>query len=228
MTLRVALALAVFAGTVLQAKAADAQAPVWYWSEPLGAYYPYVARCPAPWRRVDPQRPNTTTPQPSPPTGGTPHPSAIGEPTPLLSTATPDNSAPSGGTLDEWCAKVKLPSNITICSDPDLRALMIERQHAYDEANGRLTPEQRKALLVDQNGWVKSYPQACGLVPDAPPALQLTGDQGLHGTRGAGAAYLYSRLRADIAGGAYIGRIADPIRATPGVSRPHRPLARII
>jgi hypothetical protein len=35
MTMRVALALAVFAATVLQDKAADAQASVWYWCEPL-------------------------------------------------------------------------------------------------------------------------------------------------------------------------------------------------
>jgi hypothetical protein len=37
MTMRIALALAVFVGTVMQAKAAYAQAPVWYWCEPLGA-----------------------------------------------------------------------------------------------------------------------------------------------------------------------------------------------
>jgi uncharacterized protein YecT (DUF1311 family) len=92
---------------------------------------------------------------------------------PLLSTATPDNSVPRGGPLDEWCTKVKLPSNIAICSDPELRALMIERQTAYDEAKGRLNPEQQKALQVDQNGWVKSYPQACGLAPNAPPTLPI-------------------------------------------------------
>jgi uncharacterized protein len=78
-----------------------------------------------------------------------------------------------GDTLDEWCAKVSLPSSIALCSDRELRALAIERQHAFDEARTRLTPDQQRALLADQNGWVRSYARACGLSQDAPPSLPL-------------------------------------------------------
>src|SRR5260370_40371622 len=81
--------------------------------------------------------------------------------------------AAAQGSVDDWCARAKLPSNIAICSDPELRTLAIERQRSYDEAKARLSPDQRKALLADQNGWVRSYPQACGLAPDAPPPLPL-------------------------------------------------------
>lgn len=75
--------------------------------------------------------------------------------------------------LDEWCKTVSLPSSIAICSEPELRDLAIERQHAYDEAKAKLTPEQQKALLGDQNGWVKSYPVSCGLSLNVPPPLPL-------------------------------------------------------
>jgi hypothetical protein len=77
-----------------------------------------------------------------------------------------------GDGLDKWCAQAELPSSIAICSDPELRALVIERQHAFDEARSRLSRDKRKALLVDQNGWVRSYPRICGLA-DAPPSLPL-------------------------------------------------------
>ena len=75
--------------------------------------------------------------------------------------------------FDDWCKTARLPSSIAICSDPDLRALAQERQHAYDDANARLSPDRQKALLADQNGWVKSYPLACGLAQDAAPPLPL-------------------------------------------------------
>jgi uncharacterized protein YecT (DUF1311 family) len=174
--MRVALALALLAA-FLQAKAVDAQAPVWYWCEPLSAYYPWVARCPVPWRSFDPatvlQHRNATSPELPPPTSLTSRSATIGEPTPLLPTTYPDNSMDSGGALDEWCSNVKLASSIAICSEPELRALMLERQHAYDEANARLSPVQRRALAADQSAWVKSYPQDCGLSPDTPPPLPL-------------------------------------------------------
>jgi uncharacterized protein YecT (DUF1311 family) len=78
-----------------------------------------------------------------------------------------------GDVLDEWCKTVSLPSSIAICSEAELRDLAIERQHAYDEAKAKLTPEQQKALLADQNGWVKSYPVSCGLPLNVPPSLSL-------------------------------------------------------
>jgi TonB family protein len=78
-----------------------------------------------------------------------------------------------GDNLDQWCSQVRLPSSIAVCSDRDLRALAIERQHAFDTAKARLSPDQQKALLADQNGWVRTYPQACGVMLNAPPALPL-------------------------------------------------------
>lgn len=71
--------------------------------------------------------------------------------------------------LDEWCKSVKLSSSIVICGDPELLALAIERQHAFDAAQSRLSPDQQKELLADQNGWVKSYAAACGVPQGAPP-----------------------------------------------------------
>lgn len=75
--------------------------------------------------------------------------------------------------LDSWCPQAKLPSSIAICSDPELRALTIERQHAFDEARARVGETGAPALLADQNGWVKSYPTSCGLVPGVAPTLPL-------------------------------------------------------
>lgn len=52
---RFGLAAAVLAlGLVLPAAA---QAPAQYWCEPLHAYYPRVASCPAPWRTIGPAGP---------------------------------------------------------------------------------------------------------------------------------------------------------------------------
>ena len=66
---------------------------------------------------------------------------------PQAPTAAPDSvTTPKfpaiGDSLDAWCVQVKLPSSIAICSDDELRALAVERQHANDEAKSRLNPEQ--------------------------------------------------------------------------------------
>jgi TonB family protein len=84
----------------------------------------------------------------------------------------PPNFAALSDGLDDWCKTVSLPSSIAICSDRDLRALVLERQHAYDEAKARLDADRQKALLADQNSWVRSYARACGLGDD-PPSLPL-------------------------------------------------------
>ncbi len=137
----------------------------WFWCEPARAYYPYITWCPVPWRIINPA--TTEKPYPAPVTPpNVPH-SAPATPDTLPSVSTQSNP------LDEWCAKIKLPSSIAICSDTELRSLMIERQKACDGAKARLTLEQQKALLADQNRWVRSYSTACGLAPDAPPTLPL-------------------------------------------------------
>lgn len=75
--------------------------------------------------------------------------------------------------LDEWCAQVTVPSSIAMCSDPDLRALAIERQHAFDGARTRVGEARYGVLLADQKAWVASYPKACGITPDVAPSLPL-------------------------------------------------------
>jgi|SRR6266404_5045004 len=73
--------------------------------------------------------------------------------------------------LDAWCAQAKQPSSIGLCSDPELRELAIERNHAFEAARARLSPEAYSALLRDQKGWVRSYSTACGINEIAPPVL---------------------------------------------------------
>jgi uncharacterized protein len=75
--------------------------------------------------------------------------------------------------LDEWCAQVTVPSSIAICSDPWLRALAIERQHAFDEARARVGEARYTALLADQKAWVATYPRSCGVMSDVSPPLPL-------------------------------------------------------
>lgn len=75
--------------------------------------------------------------------------------------------------LDGWCSQAKLPSSIALCSDPELRALAIERQHAFDAARARVGETRFPVLRADQNAWVASYPRSCGLAPDAPPPIPL-------------------------------------------------------
>jgi uncharacterized protein len=77
-------------------------------------------------------------------------------------------------SLDNFCKTALLPSSIAICGDPELRALAVERQHAYDQAKAGLGSAARAALLADQNGWVKTYPMACGLRADMRPTLPLS------------------------------------------------------
>jgi hypothetical protein len=157
-----ALALAALAG--VQATAAAAQGEPAYYCDPLHVYYPAVARCPVPWRAVGPAAP-ALQPYAAPAPGGqAPIPASPQAGRPTVPTL--------GDGLDDLCAKVKLPSSIAICSDRELRALSIERGHAFDEAKDRLTPDQQKALLADQYISVPSYSRECG-VADALPALPL-------------------------------------------------------
>lgn len=71
------------------------------------------------------------------------------------------------------CSGITLPSSIVVCSDPDLTRLADERQQIYNESRSRLTPEQQSALWEDQKAWVRSYPTACGVAPDSPPAIPV-------------------------------------------------------
>ncbi|HWB50571.1 MAG TPA: hypothetical protein VG651_15790 [Stellaceae bacterium] len=78
-----------------------------------------------------------------------------------------------GDALDEWCKGMTAAINLAVCGDDQLRALALERLRAFNETNARLSPEQRKTLAADQNGWAMSYPQSCGLAAAEPPAIPL-------------------------------------------------------
>jgi hypothetical protein len=78
----------------------------------------------------------------------------------------PAGFASLGDGLDDLCRTGTSPRTIALCSDRQLRV--------FDEVRARLNPDQQKALLADQNGWVKSYAIVCGLAQDEPPALPLS------------------------------------------------------
>jgi len=171
--MRSRLALAVIAAAVCHVELAAAD--TWYWCEASRAYYPWVQTCPVPWRAVNPATdllPHLAAPQPS----------ATGQPPPMQAPTTtqsetslvaPSFAAAQGDALDDFCKTVTLPRTIALCSDAELRALTIERQKTFDEARSRLNPAQQKELLANQNDWVKTYPQACGLASDTAPSLPL-------------------------------------------------------
>jgi hypothetical protein len=77
-------------------------------------------------------------------------------------------TATHAAELDDWCAQVKKPSSIVICSDVGLRQLAIERNKAFADAHARLTAEAYKQLVQDQNRWISGYSQACGIPEDKP------------------------------------------------------------
>jgi hypothetical protein len=81
--------------------------------------------------------------------------------------------------LDNWCAEVKQPSSIALCSDRELRDLAIQRNRAFDAARARLNADTYSALLRDQKGWVRSYSTACGINETQPPTLPLSRHAGV-------------------------------------------------
>src|SRR3954447_24918805 len=72
------------------------------------------------------------------------------------------------------CAGVKLPSNIVICSDPELVRLADERQQIFNELRwGKtgidlLDSDRDKELWENQKTWVREYATRCGAPPDQP------------------------------------------------------------
>src|SRR5262249_43545901 len=64
------------------------------------------------------------------------------------------------------CSNVTLPSSAVICSDPELMRIADERQRAMEQARARLSPQQYRALLDDQNGWIRWHGTMCRVPPD--------------------------------------------------------------
>jgi Superinfection immunity protein len=130
--------------------------------------------------------------------------------------------------FDEWCKTVKLPSSIIVCGDPELRALAIERQHAFEAAQAGLSPDQQRELLADQNGWVKSYAAACGAPQGAPPPNPVPDSVKACFMHASEKRIAYLRgYGAGISGGTSAGQAAlpgapasDPSRNAPGTPMP--------
>jgi uncharacterized protein YecT (DUF1311 family) len=90
----------------------------------------------------------------------------------MIGTSTPCIADPA--ELDDWCVQsARLPSSIALCSDPELRELAIQRNHAFEAARARLSADAYDALQRDQKGWVHSYSTACGILETIPPTLPL-------------------------------------------------------
>jgi hypothetical protein len=152
-----------------------------YWCEPLRAYYPWVRSCPSPWQAIDPQF--GAQPLAIPPAqNASAQNAAAGDAAQPQQTGSTENHQPTfpgrssfvrGDALDEWCKGSTTALLTAICGDDQLRALAIERLHAFDDAKSRLTPDRQKTLIADQNGWALSYPTACGLNADVQPSLPL-------------------------------------------------------
>jgi uncharacterized protein YecT (DUF1311 family) len=115
--------------------------------------------------------------------------------------------------MDEWCSTdAHLPSSIAICSDPELRELAVQRNHAFEAARARLSVDAYDALQRDQKGWVHSYSTACGISETIPPALPLQ-PQVLECMKRSGRArveYLWN----------YVGVNASAVPAKPDVATP--------
>jgi hypothetical protein len=64
--------------------------------------------------------------------------------------------------LDAWCAQARQPSSIALCSDPELRELAIDRNHAFEAARASLSADAYNALLREHKGWGRSHSTGWG------------------------------------------------------------------
>ena len=99
----------------------------------------------------------------------------------------------------------------------ELRTLAIERIGAFVEAEARLSPEQQKALLADQNDWVRSYTRVCGL-SDMPPALTLAPEVKACMARAGSARIAYLRAYGSYSAPPPLGQTSAPFAQTPPAS----------
>jgi hypothetical protein len=152
-----------------------ARAEAAWFCEPLQAFYPAVRACPVPWKSVDPQ--SGAQPLAIPPAQNATDNAAQTQQSSPMPGDQPTFPAPSsfvrGDVLDQWCRGSTTALLTAICGDDELRDLAVQRLYAFEEAKARLTTDQQKTLIADQNKWAMSYPQACGLDADVQPSLPL-------------------------------------------------------
>src|SRR4051812_10023608 len=68
-----------------------------------------------------------------------------------------------------WCSKVTKPSNVVICSEPELRRLLIIRDKIFMDAKANFSPADVREMNAEQNNWVHEYTARCGADIDGPP-----------------------------------------------------------
>jgi uncharacterized protein YgiM (DUF1202 family) len=69
-----------------------------------------------------------------------------------------------------WCAtQASAPSSIVICSDPELTRMAVIRNKIIADARERLSPDEFRRLMEDQNQWLHQYSAACGAPVSGPP-----------------------------------------------------------
>ena len=167
--MRFRLALAVIAGALAICQTAAAAAQTWYYCDPARA----ITRSGDVFNAGSAVSPATALPQPSaaarsprPPPHAASDDSAVG-----AGLKAPDFPA-QGDALDDFCKTVTLPRTSALQRPRAARARH-RAPEGFRRTRSRLSPAQQKALLADQNGWVKTYPQVCGLASDVPPPLPL-------------------------------------------------------
>jgi uncharacterized protein YecT (DUF1311 family) len=89
--------------------------------------------------------------------------------------------------------------------------------NAFDEAEARLSPDQQKALLADQNAWVRSYARVCGL-PDMPSALTLAPEVKACMARAGSARIAYLRAYGSFSASPPLGQASAPFAQAPPAS----------
>src|SRR5262249_38719797 len=81
------------------------------------------------------------------------------------------NSARADDMSDmaDWCTKVTAPSNVVICSDPELRRMAVVRNKIFEDARANFSDGDMKEMNAEQRNWVHQYTAACGASVDGPP-----------------------------------------------------------
>jgi hypothetical protein len=158
------LALAVIAAAICYVKPAAAQ--IWYWCDPAGAYYPYVATCPVPWRAVNPAmllpQPYAPPPQTSAPARSVPAPDATVESKPAVAAADARcNAPPYGGSVAAYKAFVESFNQYVvpdICnakySSGEPRRALYNLGFTNEEINKMDTVDLAAKALVGLKNWV--------------------------------------------------------------------------
>jgi uncharacterized protein YecT (DUF1311 family) len=99
----------------------------------------------------------------------------------------------SSTRVERFCQTQRWPLWIAVCSDPELRALTVQRIEAYRGAAARLSPADRGALFENQKSWTASYRRGCGMVPGVAPTIPLAPEMRSCLIRGARARVTYLR-----------------------------------